>query len=289
VSDPVIPVPSSADPVEAFLSTLKSGPRKTAARRLASPMSTGTLAVFVDRLIADGYTLDRLALSDGAETRRLHERAAALSREAPLGNPKHPQSIALAETRALIALGVYQETRRLRHPSGASYWEDTLGKIAFDYAEHRMEGLTGAKVPGLPEGVGVSVPVSVGGGRSGWLSLRGKHRLLELPGGRVEPGERPVDAAVRELFEETGFRVSRSDLVCLWTGIINNGENSYARVHQYLHPAGIAAAQARELRTETGGRCLVSTAEELSAPTARFPALYRLVLTLAAKPIPPKR
>ncbi|SEB54333.1 NUDIX domain-containing protein [Paramicrobacterium humi] len=33
------------------------------------------------------------------------------------------------------------------------------------------------------------------GGRSGWT----------LPGGGIEPGEAPADAAVREVFEETGF------------------------------------------------------------------------------------
>lgn len=33
------------------------------------------------------------------------------------------------------------------------------------------------------------------GGRSGWT----------LPGGGIEPGEAPADAAVREIFEETGY------------------------------------------------------------------------------------
>jgi len=33
--------------------------------------------------------------------------------------------------------------------------------------------------------------------------------MLELPAGKLEPGERPIDAAARELEEETGYRPAR--------------------------------------------------------------------------------
>jgi len=36
------------------------------------------------------------------------------------------------------------------------------------------------------------------------------------PGGRVEPGEEPMEAAIRELAEETGLRVSTVEL--FWSG-----------------------------------------------------------------------
>ncbi|MGG7465500.1 MULTISPECIES: NUDIX hydrolase [unclassified Plantibacter] len=41
------------------------------------------------------------------------------------------------------------------------------------------------------------------GGYSGWT----------LPGGGIDPGEDPADAAVREVFEETGFAAELEDLI----------------------------------------------------------------------------
>ena len=40
-----------------------------------------------------------------------------------------------------------------------------------------------------------------------WLLTKHKKRGLEFPGGKVEEGERPLDAACREVFEETGAKV----------------------------------------------------------------------------------
>lgn len=44
----------------------------------------------------------------------------------------------------------------------------------------------------------------------GWPPFKGG---LALPGGYVDPGEEPLDAAVRELWEETRVRVDAKDLV----------------------------------------------------------------------------
>ncbi|GAA0588277.1 nucleoside triphosphatase YtkD [Virgibacillus siamensis] len=41
-----------------------------------------------------------------------------------------------------------------------------------------------------------------------WLLTRHKDRGLEFPGGKVEPGESALDAAIREVMEETGGTIS---------------------------------------------------------------------------------
>lgn len=42
-----------------------------------------------------------------------------------------------------------------------------------------------------------------------WLLTRHKRRGLEFPGGKVELNEDPKDAAIREVYEETGGTVSK--------------------------------------------------------------------------------
>lgn len=47
----------------------------------------------------------------------------------------------------------------------------------------------------------------------GWDPARPDHTYWFTVGGGLEPGETPLDAAVREAFEETGLRFDAADLV----------------------------------------------------------------------------
>ena len=56
----------------------------------------------------------------------------------------------------------------------------------------------------------VLLPHWVEGGRSGWT----------LPGGGIDPGEHPADAAVREVLEETGYHVVLDELLGIDSHVI---------------------------------------------------------------------
>ena len=45
------------------------------------------------------------------------------------------------------------------------------------------------------------------------VRLNYAHRGWTTPGGRLEPGESPIDACVRETLEETGYRIEVTELV----------------------------------------------------------------------------
>lgn len=54
-------------------------------------------------------------------------------------------------------------------------------------------------------------------------------RKWTTPGGMIEPGESPADAAVREMWEETGLKVELTRIIgvfggSLFTGVYDNGD-----------------------------------------------------------------
>jgi ADP-ribose pyrophosphatase len=66
-----------------------------------------------------------------------------------------------------------------------------------------------------------------------------EQELLELPAGTLEQGEKPVDAAQRELEEETGYRAGKIESLTefyMSPGILN--ERMHAFVARELEPVG---------------------------------------------------
>jgi len=63
----------------------------------------------------------------------------------------------------------------------------------------------------------VSIALRDGEGRV-LLARHAEHGAWLLPGGAIEPGETPVDAAVREMHEETGLAVRVTRLVGVFGG-----------------------------------------------------------------------
>jgi 8-oxo-dGTP diphosphatase len=68
---------------------------------------------------------------------------------------------------------------------------------------------------------------------------RGTSRFM-LPGGKLEPGETPVDCAVREAAEEIGLHLVADDLVELgdWTAPAANEPGALVQSTVFLAPDG---------------------------------------------------
>lgn len=55
-----------------------------------------------------------------------------------------------------------------------------------------------------------------------------------LPGGGMDPGEQPAETAVREAFEETGFRVETENLLGVHAGYFSRDDGSVFCAHRTI-------------------------------------------------------
>lgn len=72
-----------------------------------------------------------------------------------------------------------------------------------------------------------------------------------LPGGRIEPGERAVDAALRELREETGIEAEITGLIDVIDGLFPESERHYVLIDygaRWLSGEPVAGDDAAEAR-----------------------------------------
>lgn len=124
--------------------------------------------------------------------------------------------------------------------------------------------------------VGVCVFIPVHGG--GWVAIRNAQGKYELPGGKVEAGELPMQAAMRETMEEVGLPIG--SLTPIYTGdhVGRNGEPYKAHAY-YAQHIMLAVHTVENLTDERGNPCVVCTEADLTGPTGQFPDYVQAALT----------
>ncbi|MBC2876277.1 MULTISPECIES: NUDIX hydrolase [Streptomyces] len=120
------------------------------------------------------------------------------------------------------------------------------------------------------------------------LLLHARAGVWTLPGGRVEPGETPKEAAVREVWEETGLRGTAGRLLLVrharagtWFGPLRRTADALHFVFAMDVPAG-RFADFRLQEEEALDACWWAPGEPVNGTDAPLPALVTAAVEAAA-------
>lgn len=102
------------------------------------------------------------------------------------------------------------------------------------------------------------------------VTRRGRHDDWNLPGGKIDPGETPRVAAMRELLEETGV-VGRGLVRCHQSNVLAN--DGMQLVWAYL----VAAYEGEPRPQENGINVGWWTLDRIVSPASRFRAFNRIL------------
>jgi 8-oxo-dGTP pyrophosphatase MutT (NUDIX family) len=113
------------------------------------------------------------------------------------------------------------------------------------------------------------------------LMVRSRGRdVLYMPGGKIEPGESPVEAAVREAMEETALRLTPAD-VAEFATVVEDAHDQAAgtvvRMHLFRVLPGLAEDQTPVASAEVDHIEWVSSADADRCPPAGVETLRLLV------------
>ncbi|WP_430591826.1 NUDIX hydrolase [Humidisolicoccus flavus] len=91
-----------------------------------------------------------------------------------------------------------------------------------------------------------------------------------LPGGGIDPGEHPEDAAIREVFEETGFTVEITDTLGVDSQVLDprNGEETPLHAIRIIFTARIVAGELVFEHSGSTDRAAWFALDELPRPRA---------------------
>jgi 8-oxo-dGTP pyrophosphatase MutT (NUDIX family) len=132
-----------------------------------------------------------------------------------------------------------------------------------------LRGMVGKELLQLPS---VSVALRDPNGRV-MLARHAEGDVWVLPGGAVEPGETPPDAALREMFEETGLLVSLTGIVGVFSGpeyVVQYRSGHRASYVMAVFEAVPSAGRWAPDGVEVLDMRFVSEAEAAALPTARW-------------------